>query len=204
MLNDSAELPIYTSDNTPLRVDFLPGVDRVDLSGGLLGMMHAPGKKLLSIRSGFYDRDLEKDLIRLKEHYNIDTIVTLNEDHELAQLHIPDLRSKITELNMESLQFQITDMSTPTSEDGNKFVSLVLQVVTRLKAGKRVAVHCKAGKGRTGLFVACCLVSMGMMPRNAVEIVRRARAGTIQTWSQEKYVKDFLDLALFTNASIVV
>jgi protein tyrosine phosphatase domain-containing protein 1 len=58
---------------------------------------------------------------------------------------------------------------------------------------RKVAVHCHAGLGRTGLAIACFLLASGQAasaPR-AVEMVRAARPGSLQTQVQVVFVSIF-------------
>jgi ADP-ribosyl-[dinitrogen reductase] hydrolase len=57
-----------------------------------------------------------------------------------------------------------------------------------LTEGELIVVHCLAGLGRTGTLAARVLVEAGAPPERAVESVRRARPGTIQTERQERHV----------------
>jgi protein-tyrosine phosphatase len=55
-----------------------------------------------------------------------------------------------------------------------EFRDLVIKVVEQyLKKGKRVLVHCKHGKGRSGLFVAACLVYKGYNRLDAIKMTRK-------------------------------
>jgi hypothetical protein len=82
------------------------------------------------------------------------------------------------------------DMATPRLDWIIKIVQVMHHVceVQRL----RVAVHCHAGLGRTGLAIACYLVySGGYSPKAAVEKTREGRPGALQTSAQVIFVYVF-------------
>ncbi len=62
-----------TSDTHPLYVDF---IDAKELPlPGRVELTFAPGKKQLSALTGRWDRDLDKDLTRLRDHWHTDVLV---------------------------------------------------------------------------------------------------------------------------------
>jgi ABC-type molybdate transport system ATPase subunit len=72
-----------------------------------------------------------------------------------------------------------------------------------------IAVHCKAGKGRTGMMICSLLLFLGMFPSSSTAIAHynKARARNekaITISSQKRYVKffeGFLNYKLFENAA---
>jgi atypical dual specificity phosphatase len=60
----------------------------------------------------------------------------------------------------------------------------VAAVVSSVSAGERVAIHCAAGLGRSGTVAACYLVELGLDWSTAVENIRAARPGAIETAEQ--------------------
>ena len=65
-------------------------------------------------------------------------------------------------------------------EDSHAPSSAELEMVTSqvrrcIADGGRVVISCKAGIGRTGMMLACVLVSMGFTLEEALETVRRTR-----------------------------
>ena len=63
-----------------------------------------------------------------------------------------------------------------------------------LAASQRVAVHCGAGRGRTGTLLACLLVARGEQPAAAIAQVRRRRPGAVETRAQAEAVQAFADM----------
>lgn len=57
--------------------------------------------------------------------------------------------------------------------------------------GQPVAVHCDAGRGRTGCILACYLVAQGMAAAEAIAAVRARRPGSIELPAQEEIVAEY-------------
>lgn len=72
------------------------------------------------------------------------------------------------------------------SEDG--IGDFVAATKAELERGGKVVVHCVGGIGRTGTVIACYLISEGMEPEDAIALVRRRRAGSIESVEQENAV----------------
>lgn len=82
------------------------------------------------------------------------------------------------------------DMKVPALPHVLKIVQVMHKVVELDK--KKVAVHCHAGLGRTGLVIACYMVfSFGCSGTYAIQEVRKGRRGALQTHAQEVFVLVF-------------
>ncbi|MFW5867041.1 MAG: dual specificity protein phosphatase family protein [Armatimonadota bacterium] len=92
----------------------------------------------------------------------------------------------IGESRFDSLHLPIADMAPPDREQIERFVDFVDRHVSD---GCAVGVHCLAGLGRTGTMIACYLVTKGRSADQAIEEVRQARPGSIQTELQEQAVR---------------
>jgi protein tyrosine phosphatase domain-containing protein 1 len=67
----------------------------------------------------------------------------------------------------------------------------VMHYITAVQK-KKIAVHCHAGLGRTGLAIACYLVASGQATaEEAVVLVRKDRPGALQTSAQVVFVSIF-------------
>ncbi len=93
------------------------------------------------------------------------------------------------ELNgIRYIHMPIPDFEAPLSSLQKEFVD---EVTKEVQNGGKVAVHCKAGKGRTGTMLATWLVSQGMSAEDAISHVRETRPGSIETSEQLETVHTF-------------
>ena len=90
--------------------------------------------------------------------------------------------------DIEVLHIPVQDYTAPSMDQLAQFVDRAGQA---MNADRAVAVHCYAGQGRTGTFLAAWFVSQGMAADAAIEEVRRLRPGSIETVEQEQAVRDF-------------
>ena len=77
--------------------------------------------------------------------------------------------------------------ATPAQMDG-----IVDWLNQALSSGGRVAVHCMAGLGRSGMAAACYLARGGMAAEQAIQLVRDRRSPrAIETAAQAAFVADY-------------
>ncbi|MCK6467601.1 MAG: dual specificity protein phosphatase family protein [Candidatus Brocadia sinica] len=113
------------------------------------------------------------DLEFLKDN-GIEAIVSLTE--------LPLPKTLIEEFGFEYKHIPIADLTSPTQEQIEEFVTFVNGLIF---SKKRIVVHCDAGIGRTGTMLACYLVSKGYNAKKAIAEVRKRRPGSIETMEQE-------------------
>jgi atypical dual specificity phosphatase len=89
---------------------------------------------------------------------------------------------------LETLHIPVKDFTAPTQEQLRTFVA---EVERRQKNNEAVGVHCGAGLGRTGTFLAAWFVSRGMTAPAAIAEVRRLRPGSIETATQERAIAEY-------------
>ena len=117
-----------------------------------------------------------KDLEFLKDN-GIDAIVSLTE--------IPLHKTLLEEFGFEYKHIPIADLTSPTQEQIEEFVTFVNNLIS---SKKKIVVHCDAGIGRTGTMLACYLVNKGCNAKRAILEVRKKRPGSVETMEQEDTV----------------
>ncbi len=97
----------------------------------------------------------------------VETVVSLLEPREASELELSEEASLCMDARLEYLSFPIPDRGVP--RDSRTFAELIAAVEQRLRSGRSVAVHCRAGIGRSGLVAACVLAAFGASPSDAFE-----------------------------------
>lgn len=119
------------------------------------------------------------ELAWLREN-GIEVLVTLTEE--------PLRRVWVNEAGLMTYHEPILDMTAPTQAQIDRCISFIEGAH---KQNMGVAVHCAAGKGRTGTILACCLIAQGEDAKSAIEKIRQMRPGSIETSEQEEVVEEF-------------
>lgn len=170
----------------PISVDFLTR----DLlqQPGQIGMTMAPGKQDEEAEV-LWNRNLQDDLERLREHYGVERLVCLLAAEELHCLGIPDLLSEAEAYGITPEHLPIPDDGLPESLEA--FSALVNKLINVVSSGETVLIHCKGGRGRTGMLAAACLVQLGFSPEDAIALVRQVRSGALSSAMQRDFVHQF-------------
>jgi Cyclin-dependent kinase inhibitor 3 (CDKN3) len=123
----------------------------------------------------------------------IDIVISLLEQEEVSELGLQREAGLCRDQGMEFLSFPIPDRGVPQSL--RDAVALARAVSTKIGEGSAIAVHCRAGIGRSSLIAACALVCSGSDPAAAFEVIGKARGVSIpDTEGQRDWVTAFRDL----------
>ena len=171
----------WTSASHPIRVDFVP----LPSLGGRVGLTFAPGK-----RDAFkWDRNLAEDLDRLVDAFNVTHLVSLMEDAELRDYHIPNLVTQAERRGIAVHRFPIVDVSVPRQLDD---VRPLMRDIGTWTQTATVAIHCLGGLGRTGTIAGCFLVEQGFDADSALAMLRTVRGDDCpQTEKQREFVRQY-------------
>jgi ADP-ribosyl-[dinitrogen reductase] hydrolase len=172
-----------TSWSHPLQIATI----RVGFGLGSIGVTFCPGKRQTDSATGSWSRDLRTD-IRAIADFGGTALVTLIEDHEIESLQVRGLEAECQRHGIDWLHLPIPDVSTPTDEFEAEWLTVGEGLRSRLRNGFNVLVHCRGGLGRAGTIAARLLVELGADPEDAIQRVREARPGAIETVEQEQHV----------------
>lgn len=120
----------------------------------------------------------------------VETVVSLLEPYEIRELELAQEESLCLAAHLQFISFPIPDRGVPSNL--SHLSALLTNLEAQLKFGRSVAVHCRAGIGRSGLVSACILQAFGVDPDSAFGILSRARGVTVpDTDAQVDWVRDF-------------
>ena len=122
---------------------------------------------------------LDGDLAALKAE-GIGAVLSLTET--------PLVEGAITRQGLEGLHIPVDDLRAPTPEQ----LRSALAFIDRQRAlGRRVAVHCLVGQGRTGTVLAAYLIRGGLDAAAALREVRSVCPGAIGSPEQERALEAY-------------
>lgn len=120
----------------------------------------------------------------------LNTVVTLLEAHEVRELALKSEATLCEKHRIDLFHFPIPDRGVPASE--LKFLQMVTELHARLLQGQAIAIHCRAGIGRTGLVAGCLLHLLGTPRQEIFPILGRARGVAVpDTVAQVAWVERF-------------
>ena len=115
-------------------------------------------------------------------------LVSLLPAHELSALGLQSLAEECSQAALRWANCPIDDFAAPAAAFEAAWQHIAPTVHALLDRGDSVALHCRAGLGRTGTVAARILLERGLEVQAAVDLVRQARPGAIETQVQEAYL----------------
>jgi protein-tyrosine phosphatase len=141
-----------------------------------------PGKLALAARPR--GEDWLEDEIKSWKQAGINTVLSLLEPAEEAELGLKDEGPLVKRQGMKFRSLPIPDRQVPNSE--SELTATLEQIDADLSSGKNVVVHCRQGIGRTGLVAACLLITKGLGPDTAITSLVSARGIQIPETDQQR------------------
>lgn len=111
------------------------------------------------------------------------TIISMLEPAEIDELSLQNEGVVCADNQLDFINFPIQDRGLPNRDS---FKILIGTVTLRLRNNEGVAVHCRAGIGRSGMLVCCALAEFVGSAVDAIEIVSRARGVEVPDTQEQR------------------
>jgi ADP-ribosyl-[dinitrogen reductase] hydrolase len=132
------------------------------------------------------------DLLTIR-NWGAVALVTLLDESEFNSLGVKDLPMKAVSLNLLWLHLPIRNLGIPDEKFDEQWAWVGPRLTQLLRDGQRIVIHCKEGIGRAGLVAVRLMIELGMLPEQAIKSVQRARPGSLQLYTHEKYCYSLAD-----------
>ncbi|QFT54214.1 dual specificity protein phosphatase family protein [Microbulbifer sp. THAF38] len=146
-----------------------------DIESGTLTVMAKPA-------SGEWIEDEFIGFARL----GINKIVCLLETFEQQEVGLACEEQLCIKNSIEFVSFPIPDRGLPNTQQAIELAEHLLQ---EIRSGKHIAIHCRAGIGRTGIIAGAILVKSGLNAEESLALISSARGVQVpDTEEQEAWL----------------
>jgi protein-tyrosine phosphatase len=114
----------------------------------------------------------------------LDMVVSLLERDEISELGLQREAELCRSSGIEFLSFPIPDRGVP--ENGAGALQIASSIASGIADGRSVAIHCRAGIGRSSMIAACALICSGVEASDALERIKDARGLTVPDTDEQR------------------
>ena len=132
---------------------------------------------------------LEGEIIEFKRQ-DLSALVSLLENVEAVELGLELEQHYSTKNGIEFLSYPIADYTVP--RDFAHFEQFIDTLMERINQGGRVAIHCRAGIGRSTIVACSILLKKGFSTEDALQLISKKRGLAVpDTKEQVDWLKKF-------------
>jgi protein-tyrosine phosphatase len=119
----------------------------------------------------------------------LDMIISLLELEEVSDLGLRREAALCRASGIEFLSFPIPDRGVPEIPDATKIAE---SIAAGIADGRPIAIHCRAGIGRSSIVAACAMICSGIEASDALSRIKEARGVSVpDTEAQRDWVLAF-------------
>ena len=119
----------------------------------------------------------------------VSLVLSLMEVSESYECGLQKEQEILSGFGIEFINYEVKDRGLPILSD---FRQLIRELYVQVSEGANLAVHCRAGIGRSGVVASCILIADGVDPHHAIDMVSAARRVSIpDTQEQYDFIMDY-------------
>ena len=113
----------------------------------------------------------------------------LNTFEDIATFAGQDLIARYQQAGIEVLHAPIKDFSAPPF---GAWDAVLEQTEVYIRASRKIAIHCHAGIGRTGMFCACLAQDLlDLSPKESIQWIRQFIPSAVESEYQIQFVETY-------------
>lgn len=114
----------------------------------------------------------------------VDVVVSLLEHEEVSDLGLQCEAELCRSGGIDFISFPIPDRGLPESR---REASQIAQLLAAgMRDGRSIAIHCRAGIGRSSVIAACVLICSGIEAEEALALIRASRGLTVPDTDEQR------------------
>ncbi|MCP3465837.1 dual specificity protein phosphatase family protein [Bradyrhizobium sp. CCGUVB23] len=114
----------------------------------------------------------------------VDVVVSLLEHEEVYELGLQHEAELCRSSGIDFKSFPIPDRGLPDSR--RAALQLAGPLAAGIRDGRSIAIHCRAGIGRSSVIAACVLICFGIEAEEALALIRASRGVIVPDTDQQR------------------
>ena len=115
---------------------------------------------------------LAAEILRWKAS-SIDKVVSLLDQMEVCELGLQAEADLCRANGIEFVRFPVADRGVP--QNHRAAFQIANAIADGVANGRSIAIHCRAGIGRSSMIAACAMICLGVEAINALTLIEKAR-----------------------------
>jgi protein-tyrosine phosphatase len=113
----------------------------------------------------------------------LDIVVSLLERDEVSELGLQREAELCRSSGIAFLSFPIPDRGVPEIRQASE---IARSIADDIASGRSIAVHCRAGIGRSSMIAACAMICSGIEASEALTLIRAARGVIVPDTEEQR------------------